>query len=464
MREKQTIERNLKMRKESLSSLLFFSLSVLTVIYMVSGREVFGDIAIGMSLLFLFLEFREIKMLAKIIGGVLCAIGILITFYTGNTEQVLHLGLQKSLRFLLLFASVTWLQAPSQYSPALLSVRNYVLHQPQGRRFFFLAAASHFLGAAFNLASFSLLSPMIEKVGNPVTKSRLVRAMAHGFGTSSCWSPFFVGTVIVLATTPGVEWIDLAPMGLALGFCVLLGGWLLDRLVFRTDCTTNNAQAKSGPPFIKKDFFVSVFMLGLLFACVITLSEFLDWKISISLAVVAPVFSLLWLAIIVDRNNNLSMKRSVANVFGSFPSLRGETFLFSAANIFGVSFSGLLAHADLHLITPDVTLSPHFYLCAIMLTFLAISAMGIHPVIIVIILSSLLSPETTGIPAEIFALSLMSMWGQGTNISPLSATVIYLTKVTQRTNWTIAWQWQGPFSLFTTFVLMTILNILLYLS
>lgn len=448
------------MLQEKISSGLFFSLSLLTVLAEVLALDLFADIAIGFVLFFLVLEFRHIKTLPKIIGGTLLSLGVGLAFYENNVGELLYTGLRKTLPFLLLFASVTWLQAPSSYSPSLLSVRSYVVNQPSGRRFLFLSFAAHLLGAAFNLASFSLLSPMIKQVNDPNTKSRLVRAMSFGFGTATCWSPFFVGTVIVLSLVPQIQWTDLAPFGLSIGLSLLLLGWLLDRLYFRKNHETGQINA-TATQFQAGPFLNTLMILGFLFASVILVSESLNWKISISLAVVAPLFSILWLFAISAQERLKLPTIMYDDIFKNFRSLRGETFLFMSANIFGVCFSSFIQHTPLDLQGLLANLSPHMILILIMISFLFISALGLHPVIFVIVLTSLLSPENTGIPPLVFALCLISMWGQSTNISPLSATVIYLSSVTQQSNFKIAWKWHSPFSLFATLIIGIILQILL---
>jgi hypothetical protein len=451
------------MLREKTSSGLFFTLSVLTVLGEIFALEILADIAICLVLVFLLLEFKHIGTLPKVIGNSLLALGVGLAFYENNVAGLLYTGLRKTLPFLLLFASVTWLQAPSSYSPSLLSVRNYVVNQPAGRRFFFLSFAAHLLGAAFNLASFSLLSPMIKQVDDPNTKSRLVRAMSFGFGTATCWSPFFVGTVIVLTLVPNIQWTEIAPFGATIGLTLLLLGWLLDRLYFRESHKSHQTSA-AATRFQSAPFIKTLLVLGLLFASVIIVSESFNWKISISLAVVAPIFSIIWLFSI-SRHEKMKLPTIMYDdIFKSFRSLRGETFLFMSANIFGVCFSSFIQHSSLDLQDTLATLSPHITLILIMVSFLLISALGLHPVIFVIVLTSILSPENTGIPPLIFALCLISMWGQSTNISPLSATVIYLSGVTKESNFKIAWLWHSPFSLFAALIIGIILQGLLLLN
>ena len=450
------------MSLERLSCSLFFIISVLTVLAEILGKEDLANIAVACAVLYLAIEFRHIKQLAKIIGGILFLIGVVFAIIDDNLGHLLYTGVRKTLPFLLLFASVTWLQAPSNYSPALLSVRQYVVQQPAGRRFFFLSFASHLLGAAFNLASFSLLSPMVRNVSDTLLQSRLVRAISFGFGTATCWSPFFVGTMIVLSLTDGADWIDVAPYGFSMALGLLLLGWALDRLYFKRGQAETPSTAPA-PVFDAAKFIRTLLVLISLFACVIAVSELFVWTISISLAVVAPLFSIIWLYTITRKQESNLPSILYNDIFKSFRSLRGETFLFTSANIFGACFSDFIQQTPLDVQSLLAGLSPHLILSLIMLAFLLISAIGLHPVIFVIVLSSIFTPENTGIPPLVFALALITMWGQGTNVSPLSATVIYLSSVTGKSNFKIAWDWHSGFSLYATVILMVVLNLLLAL-
>jgi hypothetical protein len=73
------------------------------------------------------------------------------------------------------------------------------------------------------------------------------------------------------------------------------------------------------------------------------------------------------------------------------------------------------------------------------------SAAGIHPVVSVVLITTIITPEMIGFPPEIIALAFMAIWGQGTNTSPFSATVLYMARVTGADGWTIAWRWNGLF-------------------
>ena len=58
------------------------------------------------------------------------------------------------------------------------------------------------------------------------------------------------------------------------------------------------------------------------------------------------------------------------------------------------------------------------------------SMIGLHPVVYVVLVTAVFTPDAIGIAPQIVALGMMAMWGQGTNSSPFSATVLYMSRIT----------------------------------
>ncbi len=76
-----------------------------------------------------------------------------------------------------------------------------------------------------------------------------------------------------------------------------------------------------------------------------------------------------------------------------------------------------------------------------------------HPVIKVVLVTTILKPSVIGVQPALLALSVMVMWGQGTNVSPFSATNLYMARVTGQSAWVTAWRWNLPFVVTSTLLL-----------
>lgn len=201
-----------------------------------------------------------------------------------------------------------------------------------------------------------------------------------------------------------------------------------------------------------------LFILLSLFGCIIGLVEGLGWSIPVSLAVTAPIYALIWSLQIHRAGAGPGAVETTRRVLSGLPALRGEALLFTGANLLGVGVAGLIPDADPG--TASFSIAPTLMLVMIMAGYALLSAAGLHPVVTVVLVTSILTPSVIGVSPAILALALMVMWGQGTNVSPFSATVLYMARVTGRSGWTVAWQWNGPFGITATALLAAIIAVL----
>ena len=104
-------------------------------------------------------------------------------------------------------------------------------------------------------------------------------------------------------------------------------------------------------------------------------------------------------------------------VLAALPSLRNEALIFFAANTFGLGLSAALDPAllaQLAAILPEGGLS----IPILIMTGLLIAGMGVHPIVIVVAVGTVLSPEHLHLSDMETALSLLVVWGMGEIMSP----------------------------------------------
>jgi hypothetical protein len=429
----------------TISSYLFLLIAVMTVLHALSQLAVFNHIAILAVIIFLVLEYHRTPLTHKIVGSILVIGGVGTAAFHGTFYETLYAGFTRTLPFLLLFASIAWLQVPSSQSPSLLAVREAVMRQPPGRRFASVVTASHFLGVSFNLAGLALLTPMVRKGVSPSLQRRLGSAMAQGFSAGTCWSPFYVGTAFILTAVPGVDWINVGLPGFMIALALMLWSWLIDRLFSRPAAPDTPAGLTGETSLPIAAIWKTFLILAALFSAVIAMVEGFDLSIPISLAIVAPLFALLWTLIIHRAGAGSSMTETAKNVLAGYPGLRGETLLFTGANILGIAIAALIPPSVAENWAASISAYPYLTLFILVAGYGTASAIGIHPVVSVVLVTTIITPEMIGFPPEILALALMAMWGQGTNTSPFSATILYMSRVTGVDSWTIAWRWNAPF-------------------
>lgn len=462
------------MPTRSISATLYLTLCVLTIVDALFTVELAVWVAIGCMAAFIILEFPRTARLQQIVSVALAGIGVLAGAMEGVALDTVLDGLRRTLPFLLLFASVTWLQGPASRSPSLLTVREIAIRQPSGRRFAVIALAAHFLGVAFNLAGLSLLTPMVGGDTPKPLRERLGRAMIQGFAAGTAWSPFYVGTAVILSAVPGVRWLEVAPLGIALSLLIIGCSWAFDRLFLRAAAQREmNEEPKErgpAPPFTARHAASIAILLGTLFGITILLVEGLRLSIPVSLAIVAPPFSLAWAIALAgkrlpvspgDEHQLNASERSgfalLGQVFAKIPDLRGETMLFAGANVLGVGIASALDPDLVAQWVTSVTPNPIITIPALMAAMMLTSVIGLHPVVFVVLVTSILPPEALGVAPPVAAMAMMCLWGQGTNASPFSATCLFMSRITGDSNWRIAWRWNAPFSMTVAMLLAAIL-------
>ncbi|MBT3790029.1 MAG: hypothetical protein HN725_04835 [Alphaproteobacteria bacterium] len=429
----------------SASSLIYFAAYICTIINEVIHNTGLGDIANWLMLAFITLEYRKTEIIPKVMSTLLLAIGLLAASTLDMAWDNIWQGVSRTRVFLVLFGSVAWLAVPARESPSLRAIREMVLTQPPGRRFAYLGIAAHGLGLAFNLAGISLLSGMISDKHSPRLKRRLGRAMAHGFALVPCWSPFFVGAVVILAAWPEVKWSQIAPYGVCLAIILWSLSWAMDKLTNPPRPPSANAPVPA--KVSGKAWLNTSVVLGCLFTAVILIVEGVDISIPIALGIVGPPLALIWRASFYApserRDQSIAFSR---RTISGLKNIRSEILLFTAANTMGVGISGLI---DPDLITTTVQsfdLAPLAMLLLLSFCYLTLAALGLHPVITIILLSQFLTAELMGISPTIMVLALLALWGLSTNLSPTSATSLYISRLTNESNLTVAWRWNAPFS------------------
>ena len=417
-----------------------YAATVIDALHHIAALMAVAKLAVA---LFVVIEFRRVPLIPRLVGALLMALGLAAALMTGagaTTTAVTALwdGLGRTLPFLVLFGAVAWLQVPAGESPSLGAIRDMVVAQPPGRRFAFLGTAAHLLGMAFNLAGISLLSGMVSHQEDRRLRRRLGRAMAQGFATSTCWSPFFVGAAVILALLPAVAWLEVAPFGIALGAILVFLSWLIDRLGRPRRAAAPPAAPGAGVP--ARAWRGTASVLVLLFAGTMALVEGFDFSIPIALGLVAPPLALAWRGRIAGPGRALASKGDLARqVVGAFASLRSEAVLFLGANVMGAGIAATLDPGAVAAALAASGLGSDAIVMMLAWVFLLAAALGLHPVIIGTLILTTLTPADLGLRPELLALMLMALWGLGTNVSPVSATVLYLSRLTGENNLTVAW-------------------------
>jgi hypothetical protein len=397
----------------------------------------------ALLLVYLLIEAWAANRLILGSAAVLVALGLLAQG-GGAVELLLEAGV-RTLPFLVLFLAVLCLQGPALASPALRSIGGFVAAQPPGRRFAGMALAGHVLGAVLNVAGLLLVLSLRDPKLAPRDRIRLTAGAMRGFGAAATWSPLFVAMSVVLAALPNLTWVEIAWRSGLVAASILLLAWIWNRIERGRGggVPTGAAPARLAPGTSAR----AALILAALFVPVIWLFEAFGLAIPIALGLAAPVMAGLWQARQAPSGaRGSAVARRGREVFRGLPGLRNEALLFFAANSFGLGLSAALDPALLARLSealPEAGLS----IPILIMTGLVIAGLGVHPIVIVVAVGTVLSPEHLHLSDMEAALALLVVWGMGAIMSPFSGTVLQVARLSNCSPFRVAWVWNARFSL-----------------
>jgi hypothetical protein len=275
---------------------------------------------------------------------------------------------------------------------------------------------SGILGLAGANLMFVMAAPSTESRGE--TRTATVVAVGRGFAAASCWSPVFGNMAILLALYPTLHWIEVFPVGLAVGQMTILVGALLEARGRRQDKATSANTPALALLFNALPLLIS--LLGLL-SLIMLASWALHIVISAAIVLLAPMVSIAFHAATGRGGRRLAdgfagLLRSMSN----FPALASEALLFMAAgcagSILAAAFPASWIAAIGSLLGGHAFLGLAFLIAAILATALA----GIHPVLSAVFLASSLTPQALGLPPITHMAAILAGWGISTSVTPFS--------------------------------------------
>lgn len=448
-------------RTWSAGAWLYMAMVALTVSDQLFALPHARDLATGLLLVFVLIEARHVPRMHQLASLTLLAIALVTAFVRGEVIETIIGGLSRTLPFVLVLGSVGWLQAAAGQSPSVITLRELLSRLGPGKRFAALDTAAHFLGSGFNLAAVALLAPMFsQEPSSTQTGMRLRCAVLWGFGSATCWSPFFVGTAAVLTSVPEVSWLEVLPYGVLIAVYFLSSATLYDRFVRRK---ATRAAVQGGPALkeFSKPSLNSFAALIVLFLATFSLVDLIGLPLTVSIAIVAPLYSLGWLLVVHGWRGHGKIAGTANAVLSGLSKMRSETTLFVSANIFGYAMAELAA-SEAQMVEALLSFHPPVFLAVLgsLLAYLAVSALGVHPVVSLVIFTTVINPTELAFPTPLLVATMMALWGVGTSVSPFSGTSLYMSQLSSTSSFRIAWRWNGPYFLWLTLGLAVLVTLL----
>lgn len=261
----------------------------------------------------------------------------------------------------------------------------------------------HLLGAVLNLSTVFMVGDRLRRHGELSLPQLL--ALNRGLSSAALWSPFFASMGVVMTLAPEMRFGSVLAVGLPLGLAA--GALSLADLSRRFALAEVPGYSLSPGSLMMP---VAMAVLVLLF----------HYRLTPSLSIVSIITFLLpavALASNLPRGPRWTLRRVRGHALERLPAMRGEISLFLCAGLLTQGLSAFIAAVT----GSQWTLFEHFGAPQAALSFLAIVASavaGLHPIIGVSVLASML--ELPGSRQTLFAFVALAAWAVGTSVGPLS--------------------------------------------
>lgn len=273
---------------------------------------------------------------------------------------------------------------------------------PRGRRAVgSTLMAVHLFGAVINLSSIFIIGDRIGRNSSLTREQVLV--LVRGFSAAALWSPFFAAMAVALHFAPDAQlptlWLVAIPLA------ALSMGLTFWQLCHRADARPAEF---TGYPMRYDGLWLPLLLATGVFA---TLHRYPELSV---LAVITVLTPALTLAVLPFRSDQ-PVKVLTRQLHVRLPQMANELMLFQAAGVLGYGLELLVSH--LHGGLPlagfgafEASLS---YAAIVMLSML-----GVHPIIGIAFVGSLLAPLAPN--HTLLALAFLASWSMGATLGPLS--------------------------------------------
>lgn len=270
---------------------------------------------------------------------------------------------------------------------------------PSGRRSIWSTLLGvHLFGAVINLSVVFIMADRLNVGGR--LQPRQVQVLTRGFSAAAFWSPFFAAMAAAITYSPGAS----------LGTLLVLGAPLAALALTVTSLGTSRAEAERFTGYPMR--YTTLWLPALLALLVITLHQGSpDWPVLTIICLLAPSIAIL-VSLWQTHGRPTALIRHLR--FG-LPGMTNELLLFLAAGIMAAGIDALFGTLDgwlpfrhFHGIEAVLTLA----------TMVAAAVAGVHPVIAIAVLGSLLAPLQP--EPSLLAMTFLSAWAIGVACSPFS--------------------------------------------
>lgn len=430
-----------------------------TLFHLVVGSLFWQAVGITALLLYLSTLAGQLTRMAKGLLLVAVILSLLALWRSPDPGQLLFDAGGRFAFFATFVVALSMLRLPAYRSRLVRRCGKSMLLQPPSRRYPILSLGSALFGIILNIGVLNLFAAMIEKSNTlgaaqgrvwvrEARQRRMMLALLRGFSLAPLISPMGIGVAVVLSSLSQVTWLQLAPYILGAAALIFLAGWAID---FLTGPHPPASKATVAAPSLRPLAQFCVLLIGIV-ALVFSIAWLLELRLPIAALLGAPTGALIWLAFQRRRLGYLGLPAAVSAVHRQLPWLlspsANEIVVLGAAGYLGHLCVGLV---DTQQLAPLLTVLNQwgaFNAALAMLMVVGLAQVGVNPIVTVTLLVGLL-PQLAieGLSPPLIGSSLMVGWALALMSSPMTASMLILSRFTGVPSTRIGYRWNGRFLL-----------------
>nr|MBF0682189.1 hypothetical protein [Pseudomonas sp.] len=405
------------------SPLLVATMVVCNLWHLLGGPDLaFWGIALSAGL-FLVAERRTIPRSIGTICIVLAVAGMIVWPFGNASLQSLERGVYIGAMISSVMVSVSLLARAALRSPALKTLTSYLLVQSYRRRYVLLAISGQILPCMLGFAGVHMLFSVAadSKDSDEGDRLALFTAISRSFSAATLWSPTFGNMVILLALYPQLAWSSVLPIGVGMAVATILLSMVVDHRRLKARPRPRVSQDDTVPDDVLRTAAGVMVAMLVFFGVSLGLAEWLELPISASISMLAPAVALGLHFVLGGR------ERTVAGAWRGFRadaamlrSFAPEIMLFLVAGCGGTVIAESIPHEWIAAAASAVSGHPTLAVLFLMLSIITLSCIGIHPVLSVVLLSTIFTPEALQLPLLPHFAALLTGWGIASTLAPFS--------------------------------------------
>ena len=428
-----------------------------TLLHLVIGSLFWQAVGIAALLLYLSTLAGQLTRMAK---GLLLAAGVLTALALWRSSTPGQLLFEASGRFAFFatfVVALSMLRLPAYRSRLVRRCGKSMLLQLPSRRYPILSLGSALFGIILNIGVLNLFAAMIEKSNTlsaaqgrvwvqETRQRRMMLALLRGFSLAPLISPMGIGVAVVLSSLPELSWLALAPYILGAAVLIFLVGWAVD---FLTGPHPPANRDQVSTPSLRPLAQFSVLLMGIV-ALVFTIAWLLALRLPIAALLGAPTGALLWLAWQRRKLGYAGLPAALSAVHRQLPWLlspsANEIVVLGAAGYLGHLCVGLVDTQQLAPLLVVLNQWGAFNAVLGMLMVVGLAQVGVNPIVTVTLLVGLLPTlGIDGLTPALIGASLMVGWALALMSSPMTASMLILSRFTGVPATQIGYRWNGRF-------------------